>query len=563
MSSTLRNETWLPQRKDQARPQWQSINEAIYRLPEVLETVWQDSLGSVPDHRFTKASDGSYGNKLRTVHEASSTINFAIEDRTPPAAIIDKLLRAIDQSFKPNEPSGITSTETAQWEAYFRECRRCDVVMRQYQCLRALNEYVQTVRSLKDTDQRYPGYFEQFQTAIEEAAKQLITEQATITNPEAFQKIQRVGEPISREANTPITIEQLVYVRAMNDHVPTVQDGACVTTTPFRAGVSNRNSIHGALNHLVEPHSQASWQGAAGITILPLASLVEQHQPTNATEVDTYFFGDVEFTWPDGAIIVVQAGAELWENLLAEHPEIEQRYTVLRVTNPEAMRTATVLAMLRQGYTTIPGGDHQSSDPVIAKKMQAFRETFATHEGGTPHFISAADQLDMAHGTILLQRIKQQQAHPDNWLDEVDWVNDKLARGQLSELVNGARGFWRNVGSADLAAYNLPETRRAELINAIADILKNTPDPHTKYTDITAQLDVVRDDDQLYHRQDVKRLLYLTSRTLYRSYYKLKRDAAPEAQACLERINQLLDVDTHTALNSWTDADEIRAILQP
>ena len=68
----------------------------------------------------------------------------------------------------------------------------------------------------------------------------MVTEQCAVENPDAFRTIKRVGEPIDRDGDTPITLQQLAFVRAMQDHTPVVSDGKMQLVTPLMAGVGKR-----------------------------------------------------------------------------------------------------------------------------------------------------------------------------------------------------------------------------------------------------------------------------------------------------------------------------------
>lgn len=356
-----------------------------------------------------------------------------------------------------------------------------------------------------------------------------------------------MGKPIDREGDAPITEEQLVYVRVQSNHLPAVSDAGLQLTTPFDAGVGNRNSIHGALNHYVEAHSKGSWHGASSVIIAPFTEMAAQKPPTALNEIDTFFYGEGNIALPHDAVVVINAGDKAWAALLQERPELEQQYTIIRVADPQAIRAACSVAMLRMGYSVIPGGDYSSADRSVSRRVTELTKERQTTEGGLPHFYSVADRLDMMHGAILLDRAKKEHGG-EGWVQKVDWTGEQnMVRAQVAELINGIRPFLYNILNTDFEAFHLPDGRRRELMDAVVDLIQ---DIDTRQPEERPSADFHPDSqsaasEQEMRRRDATRMLYHIASGLMKTYNELEKNQkaalatiAPEAAAFLEQKAQ-------------------------
>lgn len=521
--------------RQQKEKRWESWEEGAQAAKDVLFASHDTMTGAMSSREFKKLrADGS--SKFQFCTDLQRGVGYDLCDRRDPQQMMVEFMTRVNglqkeigdnsYSFVLDEEERLQAIDGA------RAVRRSDMAVAKYLLLKEWRQYI---ADLRDTtaDGQQQAYCDTWNEVIEAAAEQLMTDECAIANPEVMKTIRRVGTQIDREGDEPITEEQLVYVRAQTSHLPAFKDDALQLTTPYKAGVGNRNSIHGALNHYVEGHTKGSWHDVSSVVVIPFQELMSQQKPTSLNEVDTYFFGEVELNFPEGTVVVIKEGDEQWNMFLSEHPELEKRYTIIRVADPQAVRAASSVAMLRMGYSVIPGGDSGSADQSVRKRMNQLAKEQQTTEGGIPHFYSKSDTIDMMHGAVLLDRAKKEHGG-DGWVQKVDWTGDtNMIRAQLAELINSIKAFFNVIVDVDFAAFNLPEARKKDLMDAVVDLIQGTETANET------------EGDEQYELRSAQKDLGLIAKGILRSYRDLALDKkailatiAPEAAAYLESVTE-------------------------
>ncbi len=375
---------------------------------------------------------------------------------------------------------------------------------------------------------------------LQKMNREFVQSVAGFTNPEDFFALEKIGQPISRRPEEPLTLEQLALVRTMKGHLLDYDGQQLTALTPFQAGVpGGRNSLHFSLNHLVESHAQGSWEGAEATLITPLAEInLEQNPPTSCNEIDTFFY-NTKIPLPPETILVITAQDQSWAQFLADHPEIEQRYHVLRIAQPEKMRAAVSLILEKMGYSCIQGGDYNSDDHLMWRKLDKFIEqTPALSKETRPHFFTGTEAMDdLFNLTALAEKMQP------------------LTAADLYLLQNGDKKFDTlldfSTENFDLKYLHLSSAERARLLRGLLTLfndltIKDLKMPAADY------LQKVNQRSSLDHlSSEILRLHHSSARAICQKYFNLKTKADPSLRFLLDNASP----DIQAKLDSWNETD--------
>ena len=221
----------------------------------------------------------------------------------------------------------------------------------------------------------YTG-FDQKLRKFEELPQDLQIKKAGIVSIDVFDNLPTHGTQIETEPggcdkeikeNQNISFDQLVLVRLFNHRID-LKNPPDMLSSGFGAKISQRETIHFALNHAVMSHAEGQWMTAETVVIIPLKDFWELNgRPKQLNSIDTYWRAE-QVKIPSTAVWLTKE-----QEAPGGHHKDNESENIIKWDGKAPVEFAVSAILQKLGYTTIIGSDKYDQNG-LNKALRNFRK---------------------------------------------------------------------------------------------------------------------------------------------------------------------------------------------